>query len=204
VITASVLILLALLGLLSVPLAIGLAVNRDDLGVMREAINQGTAHAAFGKTVCHCSNGKVVVEYRIVTSQGARSADTMRDWFSTLAAKSSLPVDAVSDLAERGFVVLPGPVPSEEMNAFVAAYTAAMTSASLLIKESLLSLVVVDADSVLINVGSAQGNSALFQPSHLSFGKATKLSPASASLAMLQRPELASTPSIPDEGAAVV
>lgn len=54
----------------------------------------------------------------------------MRDWFSTLAAKSSLPVDAVSDLAERGFVVLPGPVPSEEMNAFVAAYTAAMTSAS--------------------------------------------------------------------------
>ena len=54
----------------------------------------------------------------------------MRDWFSTLAAKSSLPVDAVSNLAERGFVVLPGPVPSEEMNAFVAAYTAAMTSAS--------------------------------------------------------------------------
>jgi hypothetical protein len=43
----------------------------------------------------------------------------MRDWFSTLAAKSSLPVDAVSDLAERGFVVLPGPVLSEEMNAFV-------------------------------------------------------------------------------------
>jgi hypothetical protein len=54
----------------------------------------------------------------------------MRDWFSTLAAKSSLPVDAVSNLAECGFVVLPGPVPSEEMNAFVAAYTASMTSAS--------------------------------------------------------------------------
>jgi hypothetical protein len=54
----------------------------------------------------------------------------MRDWFSTLAAKSSLSADAVSDLAERGFVVLPGPVPSEEMNAFVAAYSAAMTSAS--------------------------------------------------------------------------
>jgi len=54
----------------------------------------------------------------------------MRDWYSTLAAKNSLPVDAVSDLAERGFVVVSGPVPSEEMNAFVAAYTAAMTSAS--------------------------------------------------------------------------
>ncbi len=54
----------------------------------------------------------------------------MRDWFSTLAAESSLPGDAVSVLTERGFVVLPGPVPSEEMDAFVAAYTAAMTSAS--------------------------------------------------------------------------
>jgi hypothetical protein len=54
----------------------------------------------------------------------------MRDWFSTLAAESSLPVDAVSDLAERGFVVLPGSVPSEDMNALVAAYSAAMTSAS--------------------------------------------------------------------------
>jgi hypothetical protein len=41
VITASVLILLALRGLLSLPLAIGLAVNRNDLGVMREPINQG-------------------------------------------------------------------------------------------------------------------------------------------------------------------
>ena len=60
----------------------------------------------------------------------AESRGAMRDWFSTLAAKSSLPVDAVSDLAECGFVVLPGPVPSEEMNAFAAAYTAAMTLAS--------------------------------------------------------------------------
>lgn len=54
----------------------------------------------------------------------------MRDWFSTLAAQRSLPVDAVTDLEERGFVVHPGPVPSEDMNAFVAAFTAAMTAAS--------------------------------------------------------------------------
>ena len=54
----------------------------------------------------------------------------MGDWFSTLVVKSSLPVDAVSELAERGFVVLPGPMPSEEMNTFVAACTAAMTLAS--------------------------------------------------------------------------
>src|SRR5262249_29641905 len=39
-------------------------------------------------------------------------------------------MNAASDLAERGFVVLPGPVPSGDMNAFVVAYTAAMTSAS--------------------------------------------------------------------------
>src|SRR5262245_42383558 len=37
---------------------------------------------------------------------------------------------AASDLAERGFAVLPGPVPSESMSAFVVAYTAAVTSAS--------------------------------------------------------------------------
>ena len=54
----------------------------------------------------------------------------MRDWFSTLAAKSSLPSDAASDLAERGFVVLPGPLAPEEMGAFTAAYTAAMSTAS--------------------------------------------------------------------------
>src|SRR4051794_28968753 len=60
----------------------------------------------------------------------SRGADTtMRDWFTTLAATSSLPVDAVADLAERGFIVVPGPVLAEEMNAFVAAYMTAMTSA---------------------------------------------------------------------------
>jgi hypothetical protein len=54
----------------------------------------------------------------------------MRDPFSTWAATSLLQVDAVSDLEVRGFVVLPGPVPADEMDAFVGAYTEAMTSAS--------------------------------------------------------------------------
>ena len=68
------------------------------------------AHAAFGNTLSGCPNVAVRVEYRCdITSPAA--PDNMRDWFSTLAAKSSLPGDAVSDLAERGFVVLPGPVP---------------------------------------------------------------------------------------------
>jgi len=61
---------------------------------------------------------------------GTPSAASRCDWFSALAAQRSLPADAVSVLEERGFVVLPGPVPSEEMNAFVTAYTAAMASAS--------------------------------------------------------------------------
>jgi len=54
----------------------------------------------------------------------------MHDWFGTLAATNWLPLDAVSELNERGFVVVPGPISSADMNAFVAAYTAAMTSAS--------------------------------------------------------------------------
>jgi len=55
---------------------------------------------------------------------------SMRDWFSTLAAKNRLPREAVSDLAARGFVILPGPLAPNEMGAFTAAYTAAMSSAS--------------------------------------------------------------------------
>ena len=54
----------------------------------------------------------------------------MRDWFSTLAATSSLPREALSDLEEHGFIILPGPLALNEMDAFTAAYTAAMSSAS--------------------------------------------------------------------------
>jgi len=54
----------------------------------------------------------------------------MFDWFSTLAAGSELPMDAASELEERGFVVLPGAVPSDRMERLVNAYTAAVASAT--------------------------------------------------------------------------
>lgn len=54
----------------------------------------------------------------------------MLDWFSTLAAGNDLPADAAAELQERGFVVLPGPVPPERMELLVDAYTAAMASAA--------------------------------------------------------------------------
>ncbi|HWM90392.1 MAG TPA: phytanoyl-CoA dioxygenase family protein [Thermoanaerobaculia bacterium] len=54
----------------------------------------------------------------------------MFDWFSTLAAGSELPMDAVSELQERGFVVIPGPVASDRMELLVNAYTAAVASAA--------------------------------------------------------------------------
>jgi hypothetical protein len=54
----------------------------------------------------------------------------MLDWFSTLAAGSELPMDAASELQERGFIVLPGAVPSERMERLADAYTAAVASAT--------------------------------------------------------------------------
>src|SRR3954469_19756775 len=51
----------------------------------------------------------------------------MFDWFSTLAAGSKLPVDATSELRERGFVVIPGPVWPDVL---ANAYTAAVASAT--------------------------------------------------------------------------
>ena len=54
----------------------------------------------------------------------------MSDWFSTLAAGSELPMDAASRLRERGFVVLPGPVPSDRVERLADAYTAAVASAA--------------------------------------------------------------------------
>ncbi len=54
----------------------------------------------------------------------------MFDWFSALAAGSELPMDAASELRERGFIVLPGPVPSERMEQLADAYTAAVASAT--------------------------------------------------------------------------
>ena len=54
----------------------------------------------------------------------------MSDWFSALATGTELPVDAASQLQERGFVVLPGPVPSDGVERLANAYTAAVASAT--------------------------------------------------------------------------
>ena len=54
----------------------------------------------------------------------------MFDWFSTLAAGSEIPVGVASELHERGFVVIPGPEPSDRMDLLVDAYTAAVASAT--------------------------------------------------------------------------
>ena len=54
----------------------------------------------------------------------------MSDWFNTLAAGSEFPVDAAAELQERGFVVLPGPVPSDGVERLANAYTAAVASAT--------------------------------------------------------------------------
>jgi len=53
----------------------------------------------------------------------------MSDWFSTLATGGELSRDAAAELQERGFVVLPGPVPSDLMERLANAYTTAVASA---------------------------------------------------------------------------
>ena len=54
----------------------------------------------------------------------------MSDWFSTVAAGSELSMDAAAELQERGFTVLPGPVPSDVVERLANAYTAAVASAT--------------------------------------------------------------------------
>lgn len=54
----------------------------------------------------------------------------MDDWFSTIAAASELSPDAARSLDERGFVVLPGPVPPGQMERLAGAYDAAVASAA--------------------------------------------------------------------------
>jgi len=53
----------------------------------------------------------------------------MADWFNAIAAGQELPPNAARELQERGFVVLPGPVPSGEMERVRGAYDAATASA---------------------------------------------------------------------------
>ena len=55
------LLLLPLLRLLRLPLAIGPPLNRDDLCVMGESIDQGDGTRGIRNTVSHCLNGKFVV-----------------------------------------------------------------------------------------------------------------------------------------------
>lgn len=54
----------------------------------------------------------------------------MVDWFGTLAAQGELPMDAASDLEERGFIVLPGPVLSDRIERLAHTYTTAVASAT--------------------------------------------------------------------------
>ena len=52
------------------------------------------------------------------------------DWFHALADSNALPPNAACALSERGFVVLPGPVPTEQMERLARAYDDAVASAS--------------------------------------------------------------------------
>ena len=54
----------------------------------------------------------------------------MLDWFRTLAAGSELPMDASSELQERGFVVIPGPVPPDRMERLASACAVAEATAT--------------------------------------------------------------------------
>lgn len=53
-----------------------------------------------------------------------------RDWFGALAEWSVLGSDAVSELRERAFAILPDAVPTGEMERLAAAYDAEMASAT--------------------------------------------------------------------------
>lgn len=52
------------------------------------------------------------------------------DWFHALADSNALPPNAACALSERGFVVLPGPVPTEQMERLARAYDDAVASAT--------------------------------------------------------------------------
>lgn len=54
----------------------------------------------------------------------------MDDWFSVIAAASELSPDDARGLDERGFVVLPGPVPPGQMERLAGVYDAAVASAA--------------------------------------------------------------------------
>ena len=53
----------------------------------------------------------------------------MNDWFRTVVHGTHLPADAAVRLRDRGFCVVPGPVPAGELDALAAAYDRAMAKA---------------------------------------------------------------------------
>jgi hypothetical protein len=53
----------------------------------------------------------------------------MDDWFSVIAAGSELPVSAVRELDDVGFVVVPGPVEPPQLSRLAAVYDAAVSAA---------------------------------------------------------------------------
>ena len=65
-----------------------------------------------------------------VTPNPCRDPVPGRDWFGTLAEWRDLGSDAVSELQERGFAILPDAVSSGEMEQLAAAYDAAVASAT--------------------------------------------------------------------------
>ena len=65
-----------------------------------------------------------------VTPDSCRDPMPGRDWFGTLAEWSVLGPDAVSELQERGFAILPDAVPSGETEQLAAAYDATVASAT--------------------------------------------------------------------------
>jgi hypothetical protein len=54
----------------------------------------------------------------------------MDDWLHALADSNALPPNAACALSERGFVVLPGPVPTGHIARLANAYDAAVASAT--------------------------------------------------------------------------
>ena len=50
----------------------------------------------------------------------------MDEWFDRISAGGQLPAFAARELEDAGFVVIPGPVPTERLTQFAAAYDAAM------------------------------------------------------------------------------
>jgi len=54
----------------------------------------------------------------------------MKDWFDEISATCELPAEAAYELQHRGFTVLPGAVPLENLARLTAAYDAAVSSAA--------------------------------------------------------------------------